>query len=282
MERLHRHTEQAPLEIFEKDTLALLTKKAVSINEQHSINLAPFIDHYGIDKVTADYREIAERLLSFQEKKLSDSEKMGLIFEAAFLDTGSTHHWFGEKSELQRASRYDDIKNGIDMIATLVSDRYGSRHFAIASDLTFGLVGASEKYRKILTGIKKGHMGRMRYFHSDLLHITGELRNIPKTVTGLDVNNLNVFLKQWLTEPELAQKQFGALMLQQIANQSKAFSFVAKATHGENHHITEAYKQTNAVVREVLETEYTNIESPEDRLTQSIFAHSAKLIEEYK
>lgn len=118
-------------------------------------------------------------------------------------------------------------------------------------------------------------MASLRYYHSDLIHFTGELRNIPKTVVGLDTNNLNRFLTYWIREPELAQKQFGGLMLKQMKVQCQALAKVAGLKHPQTR---DAYRRAETIIRMLLDNEYRGIETPEDRFSQHIEAYCSKLV----
>lgn len=265
-------------EIFHPDVLKTLVKKTIETNDRYSISLQPFIELYGMETVKKDYAVIAERLLKHFDHALSGPEKMGHIFENAFLDIGSRGKWFGEKSELVRASKFDDIINGVDMIATIVADDDSARHLAIASDLTFSFPGVSEKFNKILNGVRQGKMAQVKYFNSELLHVTGQLRNIPRTVVGLDVENLNSFLLKWIKEPELAQLKYGGVMLNQITNQCRAFAAVAGK---KQELVSESYNRAADIIDTLLDQEYKGIEIPPDKLANAVAKHSERLMDEY-
>jgi hypothetical protein len=276
---MERFTHQPnEVEIFQPDILKKLVHKTQETNDSYSISMQPFIDLYGLETVKSDYSKIADRLLTHFDHKLSGPEKMGHIFENAFLDIGSRGHWFGEKSELTKASKFDDIMNGVDMIATIVASDDNARHLAIASDLTFSFPGVSEKFNKILNGVRQGKMAQVKYFNSELLHITGQLRNIPRTVVGLDVENLNNFLLRWIKEPELAQLQYGGIMLNQISTQSRAFAAVAGK---KQELVSNTYNRAADIIDEVLTREYKGIEMPHDKLGSAVAKHSERLLDEY-
>ena len=282
MERYNNPRSAEQPKIFEPEILNNLIRKTQEVNAEHTIDMQPFIDVYGLETVKKDYAEIAERIQGYMEHKLSDGEKMGYIFESAFLDVGTNNTWFGERSELNRASKYDDIKHGVDVIATILTRENSPRHLAIASDLTFSFPGASEKFMRLTDRLRRGQMSQIKYFHSDLLHMTGQIRNIPGTVVGLDVTNLDTFLRGWMNEPELSQKQFGSIILTEIATQCKAFAQMAKSIHGPSDAITTAYLNSAAAIEEILGTEYESVKSPADRINTAISQHSQKLIEEYR
>ena len=266
------------LEMFEPNMLGRLNSKANQVNRESSLNMEPFIDLYGMETVKRDYSEIAGKILSFDTKP-EGAESIGHIFEAAFLDIGSRGQWFGENSELVRASKYDDIKNGVDMIATTLTPDNSARHLAVASDLTFSFPRASEKLNRIVSQTYAGKLAEIKYFHSDLLHFTGKQSNVPRTVIGLEAQNLNRLFVNWLREPELAQLQYGSIIMQQIAAQCEALSFVAGSKQP---NARDAYRKVTDLAHILLRTSYKNIEAPEDKILSSIQKHSDRLMTEFK
>lgn len=239
--------------------------------------MEPFIELYGLENVKRDYGEIAGKILSF-ERPTAGAEIIGPVFEAAFLDIGQNGKWFGEKSELVRASKYDDIKNGVDTIATIIAPDDSARHLAIASDLTFSYPKASEKFSRIVNSVYGGKLAEIKYFHSELLNFTGKLSHVPRTVIGLEAKNLNQMLVHWIREPELAQLQYGSVILQQIAAQCDALSLVAakKSVKAQ-----EAYRRVADTAHIILRTHYKHIEPPEDKILESIKKQSDRLKSEF-
>jgi hypothetical protein len=239
--------------------------------------MEPFIDLYSLDVVKKDYSEIADKLLSYNRDP-QGAELIGHIFESAFLDIGRQGQWFGEKSELVRSSKYDDIKNGVDMIATVMTPDNNARHLAIASDLTFSFQSSGEKFSRIKNNVWSGKLAEIKYFHSELLHMTGKLSNIPRTVIGLEPENLNRFLISWAREPELVGLLYGSIIMQQIAVQCDAFSRLAHKNNKGS--ASQAYRKASDMAHILLRTRYKGIESPEDKILGSITKQSERICEE--
>lgn len=270
--------QSAHNDIFEGKKLQMLTKKAIESNKNHSLDMKPFIELYGKSTIQEDYLPIAEKIKAHLEGRLSPSEKMGHIFESAFVEIGSAHNWFGDQSELVHTSKYDDINNGVDAIVTIKKEDSSARHIALASDLTYSYEQSSVKYSKIVNDVYAGRLAKIKYFHSDMLGFTGRLTNLPKTVIGIDKNNLKKFLTNWLQEPELAQLQYGALILEQIKQQSISFSALAKKVHGPGSSIEKVYAQSAAISDEIINSTYQGIELPEDALSEAIANQSEMLL----
>ncbi len=269
--------QKQDFEIFEPTMLKTLTERAIKTNSESSLNMEPFIDLYGLENVKSDYSEIADKLSGYMEKKLSPSEKMGFIFESAFLDIGVKGHWFGPNSEIKHTSKYDDIKNGVDMVSTILDNEDSAHHLAIASDLTFSKMNSSEKFNRILNNIQAGKLAEIKYFHSELLGFTGKLSNLPRTVIGLDVKNLETFLTNWTREPELTQLQFGLTVLSQIKEQSSGFAHFAKRIHGQDHPVTRTYRRAQNVISEIIDENYNNIQIMDDSILDVITKQSQRL-----
>ncbi|MFM2339648.1 MAG: hypothetical protein RLZZ360_284 [Candidatus Parcubacteria bacterium] len=263
--------------MFSQPVFNQLTMKATQVNRSASLDMEPFIDLYGLAKVKEDYSKIAGKILSY-DKPISKAEAMGPIFEAAFLDIGQRGQWFGENSELVRASKFDDIENGIDTIATMVAPDTSARHLAIASDLTFSYPKVSAKFNRIVTDAFRGKLAEIKYFHSELLHFTGKQSNVPRTVIGLESKNLNQMLLRWLKEPELTQLQYGSIIMQQIAAQCETLSLVAYSKHKD---AFGAYRRVADTAHILLRTHYKDIEPPEDKILDAIKGQSARLKSEF-
>jgi len=269
-------TPEVKLEIFDQPFKNNLLARSREVDQKHTLSLEPFIDLYGLDNVKKDYSKVADRISKFDNNSNSH-EVFGKIFESAFLDIGRNGHWFGQKSELVRASKYDDILNGVDVVATIVAPDDSARHLAIASDLTFSHMNSSEKFNRIKNNVWGGKLAEIKYFHSDLLNMTGKLSNVPRTVVGLEPVNLNRFLLNWLREPELSQLQFGKIILDQIATQSGAFANLAN--EAKRPQVREIYRRTESIVNSLLQSDYKDIEALDDKISVSIKKACERIID---
>jgi hypothetical protein len=274
-ERFQSRQESRP-DAFSKQEITNMVRRTSAVNNEHQLDMSQFIDTYGLEKVTADYAKVADRMASHLEGTMSDSEKLGHIFEAAYLDLATRHSWFGEHSEITKASKFDDIMNGVDMITTVLDKTNSVRQFEVATDLTISSHGVVKKFTQLADKVREGELAEINYYHSDILGYTGRLRDVPKTLIALDPRNMQSFLRNWMQEPELAQEQFSQVMLQQIATQSQGFARLAKNTHGSGSRIFQKYTNTRNVCQEILETGPT-YDLPEDKSSATIEALSSKI-----
>ncbi len=270
------NTNEHRTENFSPEMVSSLVRKTSEVNSEHSLNMEQFIDTFGIEKVKADYALVADKMQEHLQGKMSDSEKLGHIYEAAFLDSASRHKWFGDRSEITKASKYDDIMNGIDMVTTIMDEKNSAKHFEVSSDLTISKHGAAEKFNRIANDVRRGKLATLNYFHSDLIGFTGKISDVPRTVVSLDRENLNRFLTNWLKEPEMAQEQMGRLMLSQISSQADGFAGLAQNVHGSDSRIYHRYKNVYETSQDILETG-EQYELPEDSATKSLTAMSERV-----
>lgn len=198
-----------------------------------------------------------------------------MYLKLLFLDTAQNQHWFGERSEICKASRFDDILNGVDMITTVLDKQDVARHFEIATDLTMSTNGLAEKFNRIKNDVHRGKLAQIDYFHSDLIGFTGRLKDIPRTIVSLDKANVEKFLANWLREPELNQEHFALIALQQIAAQAEGFGKIAANEHGTDSLPARRYRNAYNVSQEIIESKH-DIAMPEDTTLETIKAMSAR------
>lgn len=276
-ERFQHEVQTPSVEDITNAELANMVRRAIAVNTEHQLDMKQFIDTFGIEKIQSDYARVADKISARGERPMAKGEKLGHVFEAAFLDLASKNQWFGERSEITKASKFDDEMNGIDMITTTVDESNTARHFEIASDLTISRNGLMEKLMKIKNSVAQDKLATINYFHSDMIGFTGKLSNVPRTVIGLEQNNMRQFLRHWLQEPDLTQEHIGALITKQISIQSKGFAWWAKNNLGTNSKAYDKYAATHQTAEEIL-SEREDITIPEDStlVTLENFAQSMK------
>jgi hypothetical protein len=139
-----------------------------------------------------------------EEEKTAD--KLGLILEALFFEQAEMSEWLGSNIETVRASRFDDIKNGIDIIAEFLEEEEGeeqaavrnvSGHMGLAFDVTFAS-NIKRKLEREKEEIDHNNLAEVRYFHSD--HFVGKLPDVPRIVVAVDGKTINEITQLWLED----------------------------------------------------------------------------------
>jgi len=210
---------------------------------------------YSKEEVDNDLNYVQKEEESFNEGIMDSEDKRTLefsrIFEAIIYDQGELANWFGENGATIKSSRFDDIKNGVDLIVEFSGDEEETSHLALAVDVTF-----SDNIQKKLDNIKReiehGKLTNIKYFQSDKLGFKGEKRDIPKTVVGADVKTLNKVMDLWVNEDEkrLAEHPIQFIILDEIMAQLEKFREYAQAMKKSN--IVEKYDKAIAIMEKIL------------------------------
>lgn len=171
------------------------------------IDLEAFRDIYGenVDK-DVEYVEKMEKMFAKQAAAAGDSAerfiKLARIFEAIVFQHAELSNWFGEYATTIAASRYDDIKNGIDTIVEF-DEEQNAYHLALAIDVTTSS-GSRDKFDRIQHEIDEGHLAEIKYFVSENMGIRGHKANVPRVVIGADRKTIYNVINAWIEKDNRA------------------------------------------------------------------------------
>lgn len=241
------------MEKFQQELLSpalfqAVVEKSNSVDSKYRLDMKPFIELYGKDQVMNDYEEIAREMKSYAPAE-RQAERLGFVLESAVLDLANNHQWLGENSEIVRASKYDDLIHKIDMIATLAPSNCIPSTFELGADLTFSLAKAGKKFERNLRQAKQGHLSSIKYFHSELTGFTGQKFNIPRTVIGLDRNNLGTLLRSWVHDTDGDFEVYRSHMIHQMQQQMFALRRFTRREHGESSKSYRAYNNAAEMLK---------------------------------
>ncbi len=190
-------------ETFNREKMGTIDKAYSALMKEHErIEMDEFEDLYDVG---SDKETIKEYEKKFEEDPTLNKEAdyFTELFEALFTDLAEKGRWFDE-AVIQNASRYDDIVNGIDIIAEFQKEGMFS-HLGFAIDLTF-----SNKIRSKLNRIKReiesGELAKIKYYlSSEEAGVRGELRNVPRVIVGADVNSIKNLANLWFQKRQLSE-----------------------------------------------------------------------------
>ncbi len=257
-------------ELIGSQLLKLAEQKSESVLQKYRLDMKPFIELYTKEQVEADYKDVLLKIKS-HEQTGTTAEKLGKIFESAFIDTVNNHHWLGENGEVVKASLYDDF-HGIDMISTFVPEGKPAQSLVIGSDLTFSTKSVGSKFQKTLRGVCAGHLATVKYFHSELEGYTGRKSNVPRTVIGLDKQNLPEMIRLWVHDPENPLEEYRSLIIHQMYSQTSTLRDYLGKELGKNHKAFYAYDNATAIISDMRQKAIPFRELPKDTVTNEIFA----------
>ena len=211
--------------------LVVAYKKAVELLDDERIDQRKFKGLYGdeIIKEHSDYVEQRrQKIKAADSPKKIEARKYATVFEAIIHNQVDMNGWLGEHATAQKASWYDDLKNGIDEIIEFEQTELSpTSHLALGVDITFS-IGIIDKMNDIKARIDRGDIGVIKYLLTDTYR--GEMKNVPKVIIGVEMKNLNEIIKLWVDNKKrgLAQHRVKFMMLSQIMIQLNDFAQYAE------------------------------------------------------
>jgi len=185
--------------------------KSLMRNKEY-VDIRKFSDLYGESVIEEDAKRVEDLEKTFEKEdtpEKKESKKLADSFEVLISQLAELENWLGEDMFLKETSKFDDLINGVDMVAESIKEGRFS-HLGLAIDVTFSrnpaTIGA--KIRRILGEIRSGVLAKVKYFDSEEADIRGELRNIPRVVVGTDKKTLNELADLWLRRNTLRESKF--------------------------------------------------------------------------
>ncbi len=208
--------------------------------------------------VPADIRYVEEHEEIFQKgfERMNEHEqyfyRMGKIFEAVMFERIELSNWLGENAITIQASRYDDIKNGVDVITEFDEGENKVSHLAMAFDVTTSEF-IRKKFDRIREEITAGELTRVKYFESDRLNLKGEKTKIPRVIVGANRETVEEIANLWLhgRNSELGDHPVQFKILVEIREQLEAFQVFAESIG--RHDIGEIYHHGLEIISGILE-----------------------------
>ncbi len=210
---------------------------------------------YGKENVLNDMREV-KRLKDIFDRNHSPIEKEALkaaqVFEAIVLDQAEMNEWLGSNVTVLKTSMYDDLKNGIDMVAEWHEDKNESKVLALAVDVTFSTRKMEQKFLRIRRDIDRGKMGTIKYFKTSDGSFMGRRENVPKVVIGVSRNAVRELAAMWTRRDNtsLAAHPVQRALLDEIMLQLDTVIAYAKTR---NEKVSDAYRKARETIVRIRE-----------------------------
>jgi len=247
---------------------------------------------YPEEKIKRDQEYVQKKEKEFSEKILDPEDekkiKLAKIFEAIIYHQGELGNWFGESGMIIKSARYDDIKNGVDLIIEFPKEEDGEEpYLALAVDVTFSSYeDLYKKLDRIKDGIEKGELAKIEYFKSEHTEFKGAINDIPKTVIGTDTKILYEVMDLWVNEEEkeLEKHPIQFMILDQIMMQLVKFKEYAESV--KKPAIAEKYNRAIKILEKIIEEKQDlreevlggdNLVIKNDRVSRGISSYLEKL-----
>jgi hypothetical protein len=180
-------TPQFEFPSHEEAILAQAYEKALSGKGQEQIDMGHFVDDYGPENVESDRHRVAELEAKFEAEMTPETQealRLGTILEAIITEQVELNEWLGPDVRTRKASRYDDVVNGVDTIAEIEQENSTS-HLALAIDVTHGVM-LQKKFDRIKREIDEGTLTTIKYFENSDETFRGRLLKVPRVVLGVE------------------------------------------------------------------------------------------------
>lgn len=166
---------------------------------------------YSLAEIEEDETEIGRLEIIFKEKSAKNPgwqevEKRAELFEAMLGEGIELNDWFGEDAGTILPARYDDIKNGIDILVEFSIGGF-VKYLGLSIDVTTSPKSALEKIDKIRRDIQNGHLARLKYFASEATGDRGVKNDIPRVVIGADFKLVRELAGLWLNLSRLKEER---------------------------------------------------------------------------
>ena len=224
---------------------------------------------------------------SKEKERIEKAKKIATLTEYALAYGVSDLGWYGENVSITPASKFDDIRGGVDDILEIRKEDEESSFMALGIDVTFrGLYSAEfkDKLFKLLKSIDEGYKTKVKYSKNHNGEMMKEFA-IPKMVLYFNIEDVRdlVHILQNVDDPSAIdmlknnKQKFG--VLQQIVQScEKLASFAEKSQNN-------IFRKYVAVVNSLKELAWENPEIKEMIETQKddmVSKHFDALIEEFK
>ncbi len=239
-----------------------------------------FTELYGKGNVEQDLAYVEEMKSRFsREQTVQDRnfKRISNAFETILLDRIELDNWFGSNTMTVASSEYDDIKNGIDLIAEIGEEESAAvSHLGLAVDITYS-THLEKKFDRIRQEILSGKLSTIKYFQSTDEGFMGQLSNVPRVVIGVQKETVGELMKLSLGRKtkELAAHPVQHQILSEIGVQLATFTEFAqqhRVKDGVVQRLEHALNLVEGIIDEKKQGKIVSADFTKDRVYQEIMA----------
>lgn len=198
----------------------------------------------------------------------NEVKEYGDILEGLIFDQIERAGWFGDGVRPVKTSKFDDYKNGVDMLVELEG---GRKPLALAVDVTFGFKGMKKKVDRILDEIDNNTLGFIRYYRSQDSSYEGKLGKLARVVVGIEMDTIQDLAAAWVKDggDEMLRDHYAqTLILSEIAIQLRAYESYARRTGKEE--VARVYGAELEKIEDILATKPDAHMDSRDRVYDTI------------
>ncbi len=201
---------------------------AQEVIERQAIDPRELGGPYNQKDVFADIqyaRDMEKKFEQDSDERVRTARKLSKIMEVALYEQVNKG-WFGSNAHAVLPSKYDDIKNKVDLITEFeITEANVSAHAQIPMgiDVTYSH-DLKRKIHDIQGDIDSGQLTTVKYYKSPDGHMVGSLPKVPRVVVGMDEQSALVVARAWYEKnPALKTDPLRDKVLIQVIDQCEAF-----------------------------------------------------------
>lgn len=162
--------------------------------------------------VTKDEEEVRrlEGIFQLENRKhpaRKENMQRGELFEALLAERIELDDWFGQDAKTIVPSRYDDIRNGVDLLVEFESELGFFKHLGLSIDATTHIPSITEKIEAIKRAIERGQLTSLKYFYSEKTGNSGVLKDLPKVIVAADFRTIREIAGLWIRIQKLRARK---------------------------------------------------------------------------
>lgn len=159
-----------------------------------------------------------EKLLKKYTEKFGDKTQRGEMLEAILVSQFEESEWLGGECTITQCSEFDDVINGIDMVAEFENEDGKVVLLGIDATTTFSKERLEWKVERIFKEIERQNLGKLNYFSSEEHpEIDKNVEMVPKVIIKVDeleVSRLSSMIKDMIDGKKGSAKELGKCRLQ--------------------------------------------------------------------
>lgn len=220
-----RNTPHTRENSSEHPGVAAILRRVEKILKESAMDPKNFIELYGEQNVAADLEATARLKATFEH---DNAKELADVLEAVIYEQIKENEWLGQNTDTIRPSEYDDLVNGVDLVAEF-NDSETSNHLALGIDVTFGSDSMHKKFTRIRNEIHEDKLAVVKYYESH--GFKGSLTQRPRVVIGVEIETVLALTKLWMDrDTEKLRIHFvKKIILEEIVRQLRTFLVYARS-----------------------------------------------------
>jgi hypothetical protein len=206
---------------------------AAAILKEDQVDPRAFEKTYGREAIQADLAYVEKRERKFEDDRAQGREaemihKYSTIFEGVLYEEIEKSNWLGEYAFTIRPSRYDDIRNEIDLVVEFRDPDQPTSSLGLAIDITLAKDKKDIQRGVIFPDLSKKIVRSKEEIQRDRLpevkYAAPKGQKMPRVVVATDLATIKDLAELYLTKDtkRLADHPFQIRLLDQIFLQLKA------------------------------------------------------------